>query len=208
MRQPRGTLAVALLLAGASIAGAAAWLVLPGGPPDPRTADRDGLLRWIVTRDLSRESPETRRVLAVRLDEEFAGGIDWEATSQRLDDSQKERLWDNVRVLIQPWLAAKVDGYFVRPEAERETYVDEVIDRLQTWRGAEGLRPPAEEVVGASVDEAGLLEVLTEEIEGLKGRAEPARREQIAEFQLALQSRWLDRTVPGLRGLLQWDGPF
>lgn len=170
--------------------------------PDPESADRDALLRWIVTRDLANEPPGTRQTLARRLEGEFRTGIDWDAIGAGLDRSQREQLWENVLVLMEPWYMDKVDGYFELAAAERPAYVDTIIDRIDDWGGVEAVcrENRAEEQPGAG---SALLGGLLERIEVWQRQADGERRGQIRQFQMALQTRWLYRRLSG--GLLPRD---
>jgi len=163
--------------------------------PEPELADRDALLRWIVTRDLAKEPPATRQTLARRLEGEFFGsGIDWDAVGAELDRSQREQLWANVLLLMEPWYMDKVDGYFALAAAERPAYVDTIIDRIDDWGGVESVcrKDGADAPAGAT---SALLGALLERIEIWQQQADGERRGQIRQFQLALQTRWLYRKL-------------
>ncbi|MBN2474722.1 MAG: hypothetical protein JXB62_08945 [Pirellulales bacterium] len=192
MHSQRGIAAVLLsgTLAVAAAAGAA-WVFWPG-LPDPAVADRDGLFRWLVLRDLSNESPETQTLLAQRLEDEFSEGLDWESVGGKLDETQRTRLWGNILVLIEPWLKAKMEHYFALASAERGAYVDRFIDTISAWRGADSLRPEQ----GHNPDGGGgIVSVVFEETEKWKKQADPQRRERISQFLLAVQARWLLRNL-------------
>ena len=187
MRSHRGILvlfvSVALLAAG----GVAASVWLWPGLPDPAVADRDGLLRWLVARDLSAESAETRRTLALRLDDEFSSGIDWQETTGQLDDAQRQRVWENILVLLEPWFMEKADVYAQLDDAKRPEYVDQLIDSIAIWQGADSLQPQG----NAATDQPeGLLSILFEQVEQWQQDADPQRRERIGQFLLAIKKQW------------------
>ena len=165
--------------------------------PDPAAADRDDLLRWLVMRDLCNESINIQRTLASRLEEEFSQDIDWEATASQLDSPQRERLWRNVLVLLEPWFDDKVDGYYALSPAERPAYVDRILTTIGVWSNIESLR--ADPAADGKPREAstGLLAVLARKTEQWKQRAEPERRKQMNQFILAVQCRWLVRRISG-----------
>lgn len=195
MRNSRGTLTVLLLVVGVAVSMSAAFLLLPERLPDPEHCDREALLRWIVTRDLYRESPQTRRTLAQRLDAEFSTGIDWEATADQLDPSQRAQVWGNVFLLLEPWFMDQMEGYFRLASANRPTHLDRVLDKVDAWRGVESFRPADGEDGPQPGEEAELFVILAGQIESWKDRAGPSRRDEITQFQLALQTRWLLRNL-------------
>ena len=165
--------------------------------PDPASADREDLIRWLVTRDLCNESINTQRTLASRLEEEFSQDIDWEATAGQLDSAQRERLWRNVLVLLEPWFDDKVDAYYALPPAERPAYVDRLLTTIGVWSNIESLRADSAADGKPKQASSGLLTVLSRKTEQWKQRAEPERRKQMAQFILAVQCRWLARRISG-----------
>jgi hypothetical protein len=190
-----------LLVLAALLGGAAVAVLVPVLYPslaDPAVANRDELLRWLVTRDLNEEPATTRQTLARRLEEEFGGEVDWEGLARQLDESQRRRLWDNVLVLLEPWFMDKTDRYFRLAAADRPAYLDRLIDTISAWRGVEALRPASADHAGRSGAQRGLLEALFGQVEEWKKRADPKRREQISQFLLAVTTRSWTRSLQGL----------
>jgi len=165
---------------------------------DPASADREELLRWLVVRDLSEESAQLRRTLAARLEEEFGGDrIDWNATAGQLDGTQRERLWQNVLLLLEPWFTQKVDGYFQLAATERLAYVDRTIDTIAVWRGVESLRSNSSENGQPHTPQPEFFPVLVERINQWQESATPEQRKRISRLLVAVQSRWLIRGLTG-----------
>ncbi len=181
-------LVVVVLLIGGGVR--AAFLFYPS-LPDPADANRDELLQWLVVRDLRDESPETLEVLGQRLEEEFSTGFDWETEENRLDESQRERVCDNVVVLMKPWFLGKTRRYFQLADDRRPAFLDKLIDTMTVWNEVDSLRPAA-----ASGGQGGLLVTLAEEMEQWKREANPAERERIEEFSRAIQVQLLRRMLP------------
>ncbi len=192
MHHHRGILTV--LVSAALLAAAVITAVVWYYPslPDPAEADRRDLIRWLVTRDLSRVPEATREVLAERLEAEFSGEIDWDTMAGELTDQQRQRLVENVGRLIGPWIGGKACRYAALPEAERVAYLDGLIDTLQQWRGLEALAPDADTGGGAA---PGLLTAPLQRVGGLSEQAAPAEQRQIHEFLTALQTRWAAREL-------------
>jgi hypothetical protein len=152
-----------------------------------------------VTQDLSQEPLDTRLTLARRLEQEFGSKIDWAAVGKRLDGSQKDRLWENVALLLEPWFADKVDGFFRLPESRRTAYVDRTVELIDNWKGAAALA--ADPSAGdPCVKRPGLLELLAERIGRWMQSVTPQRRDQARQFLLAVQTRWV-------QGVLLGSGP-
>jgi hypothetical protein len=185
-------MSAALLAVVVFVGFAALWPRLP----DPAVANREGLLRWLVTRDLGREPIEVQQVLARRLEEEFQEGLDWESTATRLSEPQRQRLWDNILVLLEPWFMEKVDRYFTMAAQERLAFLDRLIDMFTAWRGLDTLRPGVTGAAKPPKAEGGLLGALLGQVDQWQTSAEPQQGKRIGEFLLALQMRWLWRQLP------------
>jgi len=160
--------------------------------PDPAVADRDDVFRWLVVRDLGKESADTRLVLVRRLEEEFSTEFDWQNAGKGLDEAQRRQLWKNVQLLIGPWLLDKTDGYYMLAVTERPAYLDRLIDTITVWQGIDSLRPKQTDT---SDEQGGLIAALLDQTERWKQQATPHRRSQIDRFIVAVQARWLLRNL-------------
>ncbi len=164
--------------------------------PHPATADRDGLLRWIVLRDLSQEVPPTQRISAQRFEQEFGGGGDLAKAKQRLSLERQERVWNNVVLLLQAWFEQKVERYSELSEGDRTAYVDATLATIRAWKGLGSLQSSGQgENAGKTVNP---LTTLLDRLPQWKDQWEPQRREQTDRFIAALKLRWLQQTVLGL----------
>ncbi len=156
---------------------------------DPQTADREGLVRWLVVRDLARESYENQQVLAYRLDEEFfTADFDWNEVSGQLSAPQQRQLIENLVVLFVPWCRDKAAHFATQTPEGRETFLDETLDRLE-------LLVRAGEMIGQG--EGDLSETLATR---MLGEAEklplgiPGREaDEVRHFLDSLRHRWLVR---------------
>ena len=201
VRARRGVFAVLALcvLVGAAVAGTVLFLRLR--LPDPEHSNRQQLVRWLVERDVGREPAELRCRLMRRLEEEFAGGFDWEAAKSRLTENQRRRVWKNFVLILEPWFADKIEAYYRLAAEQRPAMLDRLVDELSQWRHAEGIQcegPDAAE--GQAPDQGkGLTAALVAQLERRKAEAEPAERERLSQFLAALQWRWLIRGLPGMQ---------
>jgi hypothetical protein len=182
-------LALAALLAAG--VGAGRFLFRPG-LSDPAVADSDELLRWLVTRDLGQESARTRLVLVQRLEQEFRAGVDWEALNQQMTDAHRKQLWNNIPLLLGPWLSEKASHYSQLPVTQRLKFIDGVIDSLLAWRGADRLQT-AQSSEASSSQSRGVVSVFLEQVEECRRNADVRQREHISQFLAALQLRFLMR---------------
>jgi hypothetical protein len=186
--------AAALLAAGV----VAAVVVLRNRLPDPATADRDGLFRWLVTRDLSQEPLETQRALVRRLEEEFQGGLDCKSAAETLSEEQRTRLWTNVLVLLKPWFLDNVEQYSALAAAERQAYVDKFLESVTSWQDIEAFCPPQEKASPASGASDSLIGVLLRSVKQWEEASAPPQKGQISEFLAAVKSRYLQRSLERL----------
>jgi hypothetical protein len=179
----------ALLAAGI---GAAVPFLASSGLPDPAVANREELLRWLITRDLAKESAKTRLALVQRLEEEFRRGVDWEALRGKTTEAQRKQLWHNIPLLLGPWLCEKASIFSRLPAAKRMPFLDESIDAILAWQGVDRLRQDSDAPAGKS---PGLLSVLLDQVEKCKRDVEPQQRDRISQFLTALQVRMLTKQL-------------
>jgi len=195
MRSPRGIPTTLLLIVLLAAAGGVV-VALKTRLPHPAVADRDQLLVWLVVGDLSTETVDLQRILALRLEEEFGkgSGIDWQSMGRRLDESRRQRVWENVLVLIKPWLIEKTTRYFELAPYERAEYIDRFIDTIGVFRGVDTIRPSAEE---ERFGRGGLLKVLAGEVENWKTEPGSPPAEQIDRFLREVKVQWVRRKLAG-----------
>ncbi len=155
----------------------------------PEDADREELLQWLVTRDLSEESAHTRAVLALRLDSEFVN-VDWGDINGRMSSEYRRQLWENLPLLLEPWFLDKLAAYNDREESQRPAYIDAIIDRMVDLSGIDSLREP-----GDNGDSPGLMQIFLKRVEVIKEQAQGEKRQRISQFIGCIQTRWLLRAL-------------
>ena len=183
-----------------SVAAGAGFLLVYSPLPDPSLATRQELFRWLVLRDLGKEAVEIRQKILSRMSEfekvgEFAKIDDLGTTIEDLEDSQRQMLWHNITVLLEPWLLGNVEQYSQLPVSQRNDYLDRFLDRAELWSkvGSACVKNSASQGPkgGSSVSQ-----LVMEQIEQCSRRAGPEQRRQIAAFVAAVQTRWLWRQLP------------
>ena len=179
----RSTLLIVILVATAAVTAGVIWAT---ALPHPRDASRDQLVHWLVLRDLRTEPAELRLALVRRLEEEFAENVDWDGVSEQLTQSQQQRVRDNLIVLLRPWFMDKLDGYLSLSMNEKVPYVDKLLDTITAWRGVDTLQ------TGAGTDgKQKLFEIFMQRAVLWQKEAKPLRAEQIGDFMLAIQIRYV-----------------
>jgi hypothetical protein len=176
------------LLAVGVVASIGAW---QARLPDPAVADRDQLLRWLVLRDLDKESAQTRQTLARRLEEEFSADVDWHVISSQLDNAKRKHVWQNILLLLQTWFVEKADRYCNLANDQRTAYLDRLLDTAAAWQDAEIIRPQEDKSPRSVTGRNGLLGVLLEQTQ--RDNASPEQHDQVNQLLLAMQIRWLTR---------------
>lgn len=201
MRKPRGLILglVGMVLAGVSLAGA----VFVYGAlrlPEPEQADLRGLLRWLVTRDLSVETESLQDRLLSRLEQELRGGIQLGEARNQLSDSQREQLLRNADLMGRRWFFKQVNTYFATADTERPTFLDRQIDEIQKSGILDALGQlvaidgPANKTGASKSAWAGLLD----RIHDWKSSAPPLEQQQADQFVTAVQKNLFYRMMRGM----------
>lgn len=156
--------------------------------PNPATADREGLIRWLVLRDLGSEPAEIRSTLLRRLQDEAKGDLDPAELGEQLDERYCDRLWTNVLVLIETWYLNQVDTYQATPASGRVACLDRAITEVQQWKDLAALQPGIDTDTRSSG--VAMLELVGKQVAIWKEQASPERQKEIAEFDVAFRGRW------------------
>src|SRR5712691_4738328 len=115
----RGILIVALLALSATASLVVAMAALIQRLPDPNTADRRGLFRWLVECDLKQESPDLQFTILRRVERELVAGVDFRDVMTVLKPGQRRLLLQNADLLARCWFRQAADNYFAAPEGQR-----------------------------------------------------------------------------------------
>lgn len=163
---------------------------------DPASATPEQLLRWLVTRDLSKEPAALQQAFVHRVEDELGQPDDLTAlttTVAELDESRRAMLWNNIGVLLSPWLMEKADQYAQLPAAEQNAYLDRFLDSVEQWSkiGEACLKSGGE----GKKAEGPLSTLIADRVAECSRRAEPAQRKRISSFMAAVQARWIWRNL-------------
>lgn len=196
-------LAVVAILVASAAAGT--HLYMAYRLPDPETADREGLFRWIITADLSEYPTEIHQVLIQRLEEEITkssenapeeeGDIDWDAIEKKLPEKYRPQLWNNAQILLRPWFFNKMDEYDAVSTSEKIEIIDQMLDQTKIWKGLIRFAPPGK----IDKDKPGLCMaiLLFGKTQEWKQDSTPEEAKRLDDFVAAIQARWLVRKCLG-----------
>ncbi len=161
--------------------------------PDPETADRQGLFRWLVETDVRDLSPDLQFRLVARVERELLAGINLADAQTQLDASQRERLLANADELARCWFCREAERYFAEPAEQRPALLERQIAEIQRLRIVEqlaALENGAAKKVDPKSDVAGLA-AQAARMERWASDAEPRQREQITQYFAAIRDRFI-----------------
>jgi hypothetical protein len=160
--------------------------------PDPQTADLRGLLRWLVTRDLSQESETTQEVLLSRIEYELQNGLELSSAGDQLTESQRALLATNADLLGQRWFAKLVDRYSALTAAQKPDFLNQQIDDVQR----SGMIKALSTITGeGSKNPQNPWNSLTRRVGRWISRMEPPQRSQAEKLVAAVEGNLFLRTL-------------
>jgi len=134
VKKHRGILTVLTLVLLGSMGGAVAVHMLYFRLPDPQTASREGLFRWLLQRDLSHEPRDTQLALVDRFEQEIRSGVPLgDGSAASLSEDQRRRIAANIELLKHVWFVSRVDGFSARESTQRDAYLDAQIATVAGW---------------------------------------------------------------------------
>jgi hypothetical protein len=187
-----GLIVVGILVAMLSVAAGAGYFMVFVPLPDPAVATRPELVRWLVLRDLSKESPEIREKILGRLDTEFEKIGDLAPSIEKLEESHRQMLWHNVGVLLPPWLMGKAEQYSHLASSKKVDYLDRFLDRAEEWNKV--ATACQKKNTGKAAGGSSVTRLIQDQMQSSEN-VSPQQRE-LSEFLSAVQARWLWRQLP------------
>jgi hypothetical protein len=206
----RGILIGSLLALGITASLAVAVAAYIQRLPDPDTADRRGLFRWLIECDLREQPPELQLIILRRVEAELRAGIDFRKIAAKLDETQRQRLLANADFLARRWFTRAVDRYFAEPAERRDLILAEQIEQIQSLGIMDqlsalehGLAAGGQDFEAASktaTDHSiASMAMQTKRIQTWLADSEPHERRRMALYFTALGDRLL---IDGLRKYL------
>ncbi len=185
--------AILMLLAMGS--GAASWALWQQRLPDPATADTEGLMRWLVTRDLSDEPIAIRQRLLTRLEKELRAGVDLQSVDEQVSEQRRELFWQNVDVLLEDWFRQETVQFAqISDPVKQKSYIETKLDEMLAWRSVQQLRANFESKPGG---EFALLQQCQERTTKWINTAPPGDAKEMKDLSAALRQAILLRALNG-----------
>jgi hypothetical protein len=203
----RGLLAGLLVLFLGGISVAAAVVVHYTQLPDPETADRRGIVRWLIETRLREQPQDLQLRLLARVEQELLAGIDLRDAIMQLDPARRDLLASNVDWLANVWFHREAAAYYAVPAAERSTVLDRQLKRIEELRIFNQL-----EVIEAGIAAAGkypatpATSAATQALKAAPIGAAPASTATstgVPARTVARVERWIRESDPAERGQLE-----
>ncbi|QDU93001.1 hypothetical protein [Lignipirellula cremea] len=105
----------------------------PGLAGPMGSAVAGGLQVWLSTADLEPVSAAVRRDLAVRIAQQLDQDPQLPAPRESFSADERKRFAANGQLLMEAWLQAQAQIFAGLPQTERQTFVEEKIDRVLAW---------------------------------------------------------------------------
>ena len=168
-----------------------AWQVgLIWGLPDVPTADREGVLRWLVCCDLREETPDLQQKLLARIEVVFDGETELSGADQ-LDDQQRSRLSCNIGLLKEVWFRQKVDEFYATAQGDRSDFLDRQIETLLRWAAIDAAIAGNHSTLNASEQMSGYLSEFLDTIDGWIARTKQSEQQRARDVVKSGLIRWL-----------------
>ncbi|HEV2972591.1 MAG TPA: hypothetical protein VGY55_21670 [Pirellulales bacterium] len=174
--------------------------------PDPETADRRGLFRWLIECDLREQPAELQLIILRRVEGELRAGIDFSKVAAMLDDAQRQRLLANADLLARRWFRRAANFYFAEPAGRRGPILAQQIEQIQGLgimdqlsaleRGSSIANPePGKANRVVANDWVSSLAAQTKRIQTWLDDTEPQERQRMEQYFTALRDRLLMDSV-------------
>lgn len=188
------------LLGTASIA--VAFVVYVQRLPDPDTADRRGLFRWMIETDLPEQPREIQATMLRRVEAELIAGIDFREVAAQINDEQRQILLRNADFLGRLWFRREAGRYLAEPAERRPIVLGQQIDEirklaimdqlsaLENWTASKSAAASGQGT--QNPNPAGAIAALaaqSKRIERWLAEASPEDRPAMSQFFAALRDR-------------------
>jgi len=171
--------------------------------PDPQTADRRGLFRWLVQCDLREEPAEMKLVIMQRMEGELLKGINFREIVSSLNDAQRQRLLENADLLANFWFRRQSERYFGAPKSDRPNVLGEQVSQIHRLGLMDQLSAlenssPANDSIAATAS------TFIKRIDRWLAEAAPSERPRLVEYFGALRDRMLWDGIQNAANIRNW----
>ncbi len=218
----RGIFVGVVLAAMATASLAAAVTALIKRLPEPETADRRGLFRWLIECDLREQPWDLRLRIVNRIEQELLAGIDLREVAAMLNADQCRQMLANGDELARCWFIREANRYASERQDRRTallgqqieqfrrlgildqlTAVEQWVSRDSTDRGpAAGTgSPPASAATSLppspELSAMAAFAASTKRIEHWLAATIPSERTRLVDFFAAIRNRMVSDTLRG-----------
>jgi hypothetical protein len=192
--------------------------------PDPETADRRGLFRWLIECDLRDEPRDLQLAILGRVEQELLAGIDFREVAAMLNDSQLKLLLENSDFLARTWFGREADRYLAEPASSRPLVLGRQIEQieklgimdqlsaLENWSaggrsevgGQKSGKSATSDGTRSTTASVATMATQIKRVERWLAEANPQDRPRLAKFFTALRDRLLLNSFQELGGLRGW----
>jgi hypothetical protein len=153
--------------------------------PDPETADRRGVFRWLVESDLRAEPAETQWGVMRRVEGELLKGIDFREIASKLNDAQRRKLFENADFLAGLWFRGQADRYFGASTTDRPNVLGDQVAQIHRL----GIMDQLSALENASLANGAAATTAATRIDRWLADAGPHERPRLAQYFAALRDR-------------------
>lgn len=171
--------------------------------PDPQTADRRGLFRWLVECDLRQEPVETKLVILQRMEDELLKGIDFREIASMLNDQQRRKLLENADLLASLWFRRQSDRYFGAAAADRSNLLGEQVSQIHRL-GIMDQLSALENRSSANDSDTAAASTFVKRIDRWLAEADSSERPRLVEYFGALRDRMLWDGLQNAANIRNW----
>jgi hypothetical protein len=171
--------------------------------PDPETADRRGVFRWLVESDLRNEPSETQRVILRRVESELLKGIDFRDIASKLNDAQRRQLLENADLLAGLWFRRQADRYFGASTSDRPNVLGDQIAQIHRLGIIDQLSA-LENAGPANGGTATAATTLATRIDRWLAEASPHERPRLAQYFAAVRDRMFWDGIQNAANVRDW----
>ena len=164
---------------------------MPRGCPIRPAPTCAGLLRWLVTRNLSSEDAAVQEQLLARLEVELRNGFNVGDSQAQLNDEQRMKLLANADVLGRRWFLQQVDRYFAHTDAQRPRFLSEQIDEIER----SGIVSALSALTAENAPSKSTWTSLSQRVQRWTAQLAPDQRAQAEQYVAAVQGNLLWRTL-------------
>ncbi|MFH1731314.1 MAG: hypothetical protein ABIF82_06670 [Planctomycetota bacterium] len=201
-----------VLIAGAIAAACVFWPGKRPEPPAPQQQEPTEITKYLASEEFEKLKPEQKQAYFAGAVERFESQNAWRPQRDDLTDEEQDRLRKNAGPLFRKVMERRIEKYFEMPKEEKTAYLDEMIDRFEEMRKAQGEHREAAGGASAGAAEprrrSGPRRSFTpERLRDMIENTPPATQARFVQFMMDMRKRREERGLPASRGLERRSRP-